>query len=146
MEHQNAIKDVSPTETWAALADGNYALVDCRTAHEWNVIGVPDLSELGKTVYRVEWKQAPDMSINPEFKTELEQALGGTLPERIYFICRSGARSKEAATYIQDALSSSDSVCECINVAEGFEGDPDASGIRGQINGWQARGLPWAQG
>jgi hypothetical protein len=30
-------------------------------------------------------------------------------------------------------------------VAQGFEGDKDASGHRAQTNGWKAAGLPWVQ-
>jgi hypothetical protein len=33
----------------------------------------------------------------------------------------------------------------CINVTEGFEGDLDAEGHRGNLNGWRARGLAWRQ-
>ncbi|MEM7686023.1 MAG: rhodanese-like domain-containing protein, partial [Pseudomonadota bacterium] len=36
-------------------------------------------------------------------------------------------------------------VSHCTNVAEGFEGDLDADGHRGTINGWKAHGLPWRQ-
>ena len=32
------------------------------------------------------------------------------------------------------------------NVAQGFEGDKDAAGQRGHINGWRKAGLPWIQG
>jgi len=31
------------------------------------------------------------------------------------------------------------------NVADGFEGNPDGSGHRGQIAGWKASGLSWRQ-
>ena len=31
------------------------------------------------------------------------------------------------------------------NVLEGFEGDKDAEGHRGRINGWRFHGLPWVQ-
>ena len=34
----------------------------------------------------------------------------------------------------------------CYNVAEGFEGDKDASGHRGTVGGWKHAGLPWVQG
>jgi len=32
-----------------------------------------------------------------------------------------------------------------VNVAEGFEGDLDATGRRGSLGGWKARGLAWRQ-
>jgi len=33
----------------------------------------------------------------------------------------------------------------CYNVAEGFEGNPDAERHRGKTGGWKAAGLPWVQ-
>ena len=35
---------------------------------------------------------------------------------------------------------------EAYNILEGFEGDPDENGQRGQRGGWRFRGLPWRQG
>jgi hypothetical protein len=34
----------------------------------------------------------------------------------------------------------------CFNILEGFEGDKNADGQRGQSGGWKVAGLPWAQG
>ena len=34
----------------------------------------------------------------------------------------------------------------CRNVADGFEGPLDPNRHRGQLGGWKAKGLPWAQG
>lgn len=144
---EHTIANVTPDLVLKALSENkNTALVDVRTAMEWERIGRPDIGGTGKAVHFVEWKQSPDMRINPDFAAQLEASLGGTYPEALYFICRSGVRSREAAVAIQDRLSSSGSDCRCINVAEGFEGDPDASGARGTINGWQARDLPWLSG
>ena len=56
------------------------------------------------------------------------------------FICRSGARSHEAALAAQSAGYGS-----VFNVLEGFEGDRDASGHRNTVGGWRAAGLPWTQ-
>ena len=141
------IAEVTPDEAWDALSSSKAAvLVDCRTAQEWEGIGLPDLSRLGQQVVTQEWRQAPAMQINPAFESQLTKAIGERQTDRIYFICRSGQRSREAAAIFQASLSGTGVVCECINVAEGFEGDPDASGIRGRINGWQARGLPWLKG
>ena len=141
------IVDQTPEQVWdGLLTDGNAVLVDCRTTMEWENIGLPDLSGMGQQVVTTEWRQAPAMQINPDFESQLEAAIGERQPDRIYFICRSGQRSLEAAAAYQASLSSRGVVCTCINVAEGFEGIPDASGMRGRINGWQARGLPWLKG
>tara|TARA_Y100000294_G_C8474432_1_gene304144 strand:+ start:632 stop:808 length:177 start_codon:yes stop_codon:yes gene_type:complete len=41
--------DVSPSEAWWILAeDASSVLIDVRTGVEWQYVGVPDLSRLGK--------------------------------------------------------------------------------------------------
>lgn len=138
---------VTPDEAWDGLAkDGNAVLVDCRTAFEWESIGIPDLSDMDRDVLLVEWRTGPNMEINPDFQGQLELAIGERQPDNIYFVCRSGQRSNEAASYYQEILSRNGQAGTCVNVAEGFEGNPNADGIRGQINGWQARGLSWRKG
>ena len=65
----------------------------------------------------------------------------GAKPETaLYFICRSGARSLAAAQTAQAA-----GYRKSFNVADGFEGPPDASGHRGTVAGWKAEGMPWRQ-
>ncbi len=58
----------------------------------------------------------------------------------LYFICRSGARSRHAAVAMADA-----GFTQCFNVAGGFEGPHDPERHRGQVEGWKAAGLPWTQ-
>lgn len=141
------IDNQTPDIVWSALSEKvNSVLVDCRTKQEWEVIGIPDLSGIGKKTHFVEWRRQPGMDQNPEFAQQLDDVLGGTYPDQMFFICRSGARSFEAAIHVQDFLSSKNIDCECINVAEGFEGDPGPDGHRGTLNGWKARKLPWQQG
>lgn len=141
------IENLPPLSVWAALSENkNTALVDVRTEQEWNGIGRPDLGSLDKTAVFVEWRQAPDMSINPLFAAKLDDAFSGDYPEKLFFICRSGARSLEAAAHVQEILSSKGIDCECVNVAEGFEGDPGPTGARGTVNGWQYHQLSWQSG
>lgn len=139
------ISEVGPREAWEILSkDAASLLVDVRTAAEWNFVGTSDLSELGKDVIRLEWKSWPDMAPNPAFVGALMQEAGG-LPSRFLFICRSGARSMQAAQAVADALSAKGAPVECINVAEGFEGDLNSQDHRGGLNGWKAHGLAWRQ-
>ncbi|PWE32521.1 sulfurtransferase [Maritimibacter sp. 55A14] len=141
-----SVANLLPDETWSQLSETPDAvLVDVRTKPEWSFVGIPDLSPLGRSVLLSEWRQYPDMSVNPEFASALIDGLGDKLPSRIFFICRSGARSMEAATAVSAELGKRGLSAECINVAEGFEGDLDAENHRGTANGWQARGLPWRQ-
>lgn len=141
------IGEVSPDEAWRLLqsAGPECRLVDVRTRAEWGFVGVPDLEELDDRTIFVEWASFPDMSVNPHFAAEVREALGDTTPGTLLFLCRSGARSLRAAFAVATAFSSEGTSVDCINVAEGFEGDMDGQGHRGRKNGWKARGLAWRQ-
>ena len=134
------IEDVPPSLVWERLRDDPGAmLVDVRTDAEWNFVGLPDLSELGRQPALIPWQLYPSMQINAGFADMLRRA--GARPETpLYFICRSGARSLAAAQTAQAA-----GYGKSFNVADGFEGPPDASGHRGTVAGWKAEGLPWRQ-
>ncbi|WP_298429147.1 rhodanese-like domain-containing protein [uncultured Jannaschia sp.] len=139
------ILEVGPREAWDILSKETAAtLVDVRTRPEWDFVGGADLSDLNKDVARIEWKSWPDMDHNPAFVAALKEGLTG-LPSHLLFICRSGARSMQAAQAVADALGDEGGAVTCINVAEGFEGDLDPLGRRGGLNGWKARGLAWRQ-
>jgi len=139
------VSEVDPRNAWKILStDAGAVLVDVRTAPELGFVGGPDLSELGKGVLHVEWKTWPDMSPHPDFVGALMEELSG-LPTRLLFICRSGARSMQAALAAADALPARGVSAECTNVSEGFEGDLDARRQRGALNGWKAHGLDWRQ-
>lgn len=134
------VENVAPTQTWEALqADTNARLVDVRTDAEWNFVGVPDLGAAGKQTILIPWQVYPAMQRNGSFEDHLKQA-GLTSDNRIYFICRSGVRSMVAAMAAQAA-----GFPHVYNVADGFEGPPDAVGHRGNTAGWKADGLPWTQ-
>lgn len=139
------ISEVGPREAWKILSEDKGAvLVDVRTRPEWSFTGVPDLSDIGKDPILLEWKSWPDMTPNPGFAGELLEKVSG-LPSRLLFLCRSGARSMQAAEAAAEALRDRGTPVECINVAEGFEGDLDRDDHRGGLNGWKARGLAWRQ-
>ena len=55
-------------------------------------------------------------------------------------LCRSGKRSMLAATLLEEQ-----GYKDTVNIAEGFEGDPDGNRHRGNLNGWRFHGLPWEQ-
>jgi rhodanese-related sulfurtransferase len=135
------VKNVAPTQTWEALrADADAQLVDVRTDAEWNFVGVPDLNAAGKQTVLIPWQVYPTMQRNGSFADNLKQA-GLTAENKIYFICRSGVRSMAAAEAARAA-----GFPQVFNVADGFEGPPDADGHRGGIAGWKADNLPWRQG
>lgn len=139
------IEDVPVEEVWARLAgDTGAVLVDVRTRAEWTFVGLPDLNAIGKRVMTVEWQTCPDSQVDTGFKDRMSQALdaaGATKDSELFFICRSGARSRMAAEAMANA-----GYRRCRNVADGFEGPLDADRHRGQVAGWKAAGLAWVQG
>ena len=141
-----SISEVTPQQAWEGLNNTTGSvLVDVRTKAEWSFVGTPDLSVLGKAPILVEWATLPGMQPNQNFIEGLMTQLGGSAPPEIYFICRSGARSMNAARAVAATLEAQGQSAACINVAEGFEGDLDQARHRGTQNGWKARGLPWTQ-
>ena len=119
-------------------------LIDVRTQAEWTYVGLPDLSTLGRKVVLAQWQTYPDNRVDPAFGESLSAALSAAGTPRaaeLFFICRSGARSRAAAEAMVAAGYS-----RCRNVADGFEGPLDATRHRGGAGGWKAAGLPWAQG
>lgn len=141
-----SVGQATPDEVWQALSDDRDAeLVDVRTRAEWGYVGLPDVSALGRQPILVEWRVFPQMQINEGFGDEVLDRLDGKTPSRLYFICRSGARSLDAARRMAGVFAARGEDVACVNVAEGFEGDLDADGHRGTQNGWKARGLAWRQ-
>ena len=106
-------------------ADPKAVLIDVRTRAEWNFVGTPDLSAVGREPVLIEWQSFPDGSVNAAFVDQLRaklDELGADRDTELFFICRSGARSRHAA----NAAAGAD-YRKCHNVAEGFEGPLDSS-------------------
>jgi len=132
--------DISAAQAWEKLAgDTRAQLVDVRTLAEWNFVGVPDLSSLGRQVQCIEWQQFPTGTRNPGFVAEAAKVLGDK-DAPVMLLCRSGARSRAAAIALTEA-----GYTRAFNVAGGFEGDIDEEGHRGNRDGWKAANLPWRQ-
>ncbi|UVE96635.1 rhodanese-like domain-containing protein [Dietzia sp. B32] len=131
--------DLSPSQAWDLLAsDPDAVLVDVRTSAEWQWVGGADLSELGKRTLGIEWMTSAGQP-NERFVEHLGEA-GVDTQAPVLFLCRSGGRSAAAAS-----LATAAGYRTAYNVAEGFEGDPDAAGHRGTVNGWKVAGLAWRQ-
>jgi rhodanese-related sulfurtransferase len=75
---------------------------------------------------------------NPRFVRELEKI--ASKDSVILLLCRSGKRSALAAEAAAKA-----GFTRAFNVLEGFEGEIDANGQRGQTDGWRFHHLPWTQ-
>ena len=123
--------DIPPALAWQWVQAGNAVLVDVRTDAERAWVGqVP-----GAKV--VAWKQWPQMLMNPDFETQLQAVVPSG--SKVLLLCRSGVRSVAAAQRATELG------LQAYSILEGFEGDLDANGQRGKLNGWRYRGLPWQQ-
>ena len=132
--------DVSPVDAWNALTSNETAqLIDVRTQAEWSFAGIPSLDSLGKTVKTISWKFYPNVDLNSRFVDQLEAVVTDkTAP--LYFLCKTGGRSTDAAIAATAA-----GYTQCFNIEGGFEGDINSNHQRGQVNGWKASRLPWQQ-
>lgn len=122
-----------PMEAYRVLQESAEAqLVDVRSRAELDWVGrIPGATE-------IELHSYPGMQPNPDFLDQLTGQVDKTRP--VLFLCRSGARSNQAAVMASQA-----DFADCYNILEGFEGDKDENGRRGKISGWKAAGLPWVQ-
>jgi rhodanese-related sulfurtransferase len=133
--------DVSPEQAWAILSeDKDAVLVDVRTHAEWSYVGLPTLDSLGKEPKRISWQIFPAMAVNDGFAAAVAEA-GVPKDAPILLLCRSGVRSKAAAEKL-----TAEGYTKAMNIAGGFEGNPDPAGHRGTLSGWKVAGLPWRQG
>ena len=147
MSYQNFLGyagDILSVDAYELLkGDSASVLIDVRTQAEWTYVGGPDIQALGKTPLFLEWQSYPSMAVDADFAARLEALLHLKGVERgasLVFLCRSGARSRHAATAMTGAGWS-----PCFNVSDGFEGALDDSRRRGVVSGWKAGGLPWTQ-
>ena len=123
--------NISPQLAWAWVQAGDAVLIDVRTdaEREW-VGGVPGAVALA-------WKQWPGMALNADFDGGVKAAVSAD--KKALMLCRSGVRSIAAARRATELG------MESYNILEGFEGDADTNGQRGNTGGWRHLGLPWRQ-
>lgn len=135
--------DVGARAAWDALvADPTAALIDVRTRAEWTYVGTPTLGEIGKDVLLVAWDEFPTGPI-PDFAGRLAVVLdekGIGKDAALYFLCRSGARSRSAAI-----AATATGYSRCFNIQFGFEGALGPDRHRATAGSWKAEGLPWMQ-
>jgi rhodanese-related sulfurtransferase len=136
--------DVSTKATWDDLAQSPEAtLIDVRTRAEWAYVGTPVLTSIGKSPLLVEWDEFPSGALVPDFIGRLKEELDKRSIAKdapLYFICRSGNRSRHAAMLATEAGYS-----RAFNVEYGFEGRLGPDRHRGTAGSWKAEGLPWVQ-
>jgi rhodanese-related sulfurtransferase len=130
------MKHLPPNEAYEFLQKTPHALlVDCRSEMEYLFVGHPS------GALHVSWNDGPDWEVNPHFVGQVKKLAGTNHAQRpIVLICRSGNRSVEAGTALEQA-----GFTEVYNVLHGFEGDLDEQHHRGARNGWRYDKLPWEQ-
>ena len=121
-----------PAEAQILRETTSAIIVDVRSKAELDFVG-----RITGSV-EIELKTYPGMKPNPDFVSQLTAVV--PLATTVMFICRSGARSHEAASAAAAAGYRS-----AFNVLEGFEGDRDPAGHRNTVGGWRAARLPWSQ-
>jgi rhodanese-related sulfurtransferase len=122
---------VTPIEAWTLVTQGKAKLVDVRTPPEFKFVG----SVPGSV--NVEWR-----GYDPQPRAVFVESLRRVAPpsEPVLLLCRSAVRSDAAAEAAAEA-----GYARVYNVLEGFEGQRNHNGRRGEIDGWRHRGLPWVQ-
>lgn len=130
LPYSGALTPAEAYEVWRNAPGAQ--LIDVRTRAEWTYVGrIPGAIEIEMLTF-------PGNQLNPNFLAVLEQSADKSAP--VLFICRSGGRSHNAATFARQA-----GFAATYNVLEGFEGDRDANGHRNTTGGWRVAGLPWTQ-
>jgi rhodanese-related sulfurtransferase len=126
---------VTPQEAYALVqGDPRVRLIDVRTSAERDWVGKAVLPEGQHGA--VQWSTYPGGVPNPDFVQQL--AALADKDDVLLFLCRSGVRSRHAAT-----LATQHGYANSYDILEGFEGDKDAAGHRKTVGGWCKAGLPW---
>ncbi|MCA1322976.1 rhodanese-like domain-containing protein [Herbaspirillum sp. alder98] len=126
---------VTPAEAYSLLqGNPSIKLVDVRTKAERDWVGMVDVPPPQHLF--VQWNLYPEGKPNPQFIAQLQAV--ASPEDTLLFLCRSGVRSKHAAT-----LASEHGYGNCFDILEGFEGNKDAGGHRKTVEGWCQAGLPW---
>ena len=123
--------------------DENALLIDVRTKKEHLAVGVPNLHEIGKETFLIEWKNSILPWSRKSFLKDFKRYLGFDQEAKYIFICRSGIRSNFAALTIEESFISGNYNSKCFNVEDGFEGHEQPSGNPQNLAGWKNLGLPW---
>ena len=131
---------VAPAQAWQLAQSGAAAIVDVRSRYEYEFVGrIPGSQLIEWRIYEGNAEGGVASKPNPAFLDQLRAAHAPDQP--LLLLCRSAVRSHNAAIAATEA-----GFTRVYNILEGFEGDKDAAGRRGETGGWRKAGLPWIQG
>jgi rhodanese-related sulfurtransferase len=125
--------------------DKNAVLIDVRTNKEHLDVGIPDLTEIGKYTYKIEWRNSIIPGSRKRFLNDFNKNLSHHDETKYLFICRSGIRSKFAALTVEESFKSGNYNGMCFNIEDGFEGFEQPSVYPQNPTGWKNLGLPWSR-
>ena len=138
------VENINSKEAFDLLKeDENAVLIDVRTNKEHLEVGIPDLREIGKDTFRIEWKNSILPGSRKRFLNDFNKNLSHHDEAKYLFICRSGIRSKFAALTVEESFNSGNYNGKCFNVEDGFEGYEQPIGHPQKPTGWKNLGLPW---
>ena len=138
------VENINSKEAFDLLReDKNAVLIDVRTKKEHLAVGIPDLLELGKETFVIEWKNSILPGSGKRFLNDFNEKLGFDQEGKYIFICRSGIRSNFAALTVEESFFSGNYNKKCFNVEDGFEGHATPLEYSQKQTGWKNLGLPW---
>ena len=138
------VKNINSKEAYDLLReDENAVLIDVRTNKEHLAVGIPNLQEIGKETFIIEWKNYLLPWSKRSFLNEFYENLGSDQEGKYIFICRSGIRSNFAALTVEESFISGNYNSKCFNVEDGFEGNEQPLADSQNRTGWKNLGLPW---
>jgi len=138
------VENIKSSKAFDLLREYEHAvLIDVRTKKEHLAVGIPDLQELGKKTYTIEWKNSILRGSRKRFLNDFSENLGVREEGKYIFICRSGIRSNFAALTVEESFKSGNYNGRCYNVEDGFEGHEKPLGYPQNPTGWKNLGLPW---
>ena len=101
------VENINSKEAFDLLKEDKFAvLIDVRTKKEHLVVGIPDLQELGKETYLIEWKNSLLPGTAKRFLNDFKENLCLREEGKYLFICRSGIRSNFAALTVEESFDS----------------------------------------
>ena len=140
------VENINSKEAFDLLKeDKNAVLIDVRTNKEHLEVGIPDLREIGKDTFKIEWRNSILPGSRKRFLNDFNNNLSHHDEGKYLFICRSGIRSNFAALTVEESFKSGNYNGKCFNVEDGFEGFEQPSDYPQNPTGWKNLGLPWSR-
>ena len=137
------VENINSKEAFDLLREDKHAvLIDVRTNKEHLQVGIPDLREIGKDTFKIEWRNSILPGSRKRFLNDFNKNLSHHDQGKYLFICRSGIRSNFAALTVEESFKSGNYNGMCFNIEDGFEGFQQPSSYPQNPTGSKNLGLP----